>query len=387
MNLFTKPMRLLTAVVLEETSDAVVKALLELGVLDFVHLNRLDPAQMEKLSTRPSAINRTALEELRYRVESLLRQAHLGLPSSESLDVRRLEKPDMEGYKKTLDALTRDLLSIKEQQKASNQRLMGVEEMCRYLQEEGSQYLDIRVGTLASDRVDELAKKLAPYGGVVELLEDQETLATVSLRRDLGHVDPLFDKFGWTESSDVSLQRQAISVLQARLQAERERALDERKESEQAADAIITAKRDELFGIWSNLRLNELSDQIKGYFSYTRNTTLFSGWVPADQADAVNEAIITASDNQAVIEWTEATEVDRSEVPVAVTSPKALKPFQNMVNNYATPEYGTVNPTIFVMISYLAMFGLMFADLGQGFVLLLMGLFLSNSYRKNPMKE
>ena len=40
MNLFTRPMRLLTAVVLEETGDAVVKALLELGVLDFVQIGR-----------------------------------------------------------------------------------------------------------------------------------------------------------------------------------------------------------------------------------------------------------------------------------------------------------------------------------------------------------
>ena len=76
MNLFTRPMRLLTAVVLEETGDAVVKALLELGVMDFVHLNRLDPAQMEKLSSRPSAVNLSLLEDLRFRVEEIGR-AHV----------------------------------------------------------------------------------------------------------------------------------------------------------------------------------------------------------------------------------------------------------------------------------------------------------------------
>ena len=49
MNLFTRPMKLLTAVVLEQTSDAVVRALLALGVLDFVHINKLDPQQMERI--------------------------------------------------------------------------------------------------------------------------------------------------------------------------------------------------------------------------------------------------------------------------------------------------------------------------------------------------
>ncbi|MFA5447412.1 MAG: V-type ATPase 116kDa subunit family protein [Sphaerochaeta sp.] len=386
MNLFTKPMRLLTAVVLEETSDAVVKALLELGLLDFVHLNHLDPAQMEKLSTRPSAVSRTMLEDLRMRVEALLRQGHLALPTSDGLDVSRLEKPELDSYRSTLDDLTAKLLSIKEEQKQNNQILMGIEEMRRYLDEEKGEYLDLRVGTAASKKREELATKLAPYGGIVADLDENGLLATLSLRRDVGHIDPLLEKFGWTEASDPALQRQGIAAVRKSLEDARHAALAGRDESEQAADAIIAEKREELFGIWSNLRLNELSDQIKGYFSYTRNTTLFSGWVPADQANIVSDAITTASEGQCVIEWTEATEVNRAEVPVAITSPKALKPFQNMVNNYATPEYGTVNPTIFVMVAYLAMFGLMFADLGQGFVLLLVGLLMGRSYRKNPLK-
>jgi V/A-type H+-transporting ATPase subunit I len=386
MNLFTRPMRLLTAVVLEETGDAVVKALLELGVMDFVHLNRLDPAQMEKLSSRPSAVNLSLLEDLRFRVEALLRQGHIALPSTESLDVRRLEKPDMEQYRATLDELTASLLSIKEEQKQSNQILMGIEEIRRYIDEEKGEYLDLRVGTIQGERQADLASKISAYGGLLEPLEEDGKLISLTLKRDVAQVDPLLEKFGWTEESDPTLQKKAIAVIRTRIEGERQKALAGRAESERAADAIIAAKREELFAIWGNLRLNELSDQIKGYFSYTHNTTLFSGWVPADQAEAVRAAIFQASDGQCVIEWTEAGEVSRSEVPVAITSPKALKPFQNMVNNYATPEYGTVNPTIFVMIAYLAMFGLMFGDLGQGLVLLLAGLLLSRSYKKNPLK-
>lgn len=387
MNLFTRPMRLLTAVVLEETGDAVVKALLELGVLDFVHLNRLDPAQMEKLSSRPSAISRTLLEDLRGRVEALLRQGHLSLPSAQNLDVRRLEKPDMEQYRTVLDTLTADLLSIKEEQKQSNQILMGLEEIRRYIDEDKGEYLDLRVGTITGDRKDDLSARISSFGGLLESLGEEGNLVSLTLRRDVAQVDPLLEKFGWTEASDPALQREAIAIIRTRLEGERQRALEGRLESEKAADAIIAAKRDELFSIWGNLRLNELSDQIRSYFSYTNNTTLFSGWVPADQADTVRAAIIKASDGQCVIEWTEAGEVDRAEVPVAITSPKALKPFQNMVNNYATPEYGTVNPTIFVMVAYLTMFGLMFADLGQGFVLLVAGILFSRSYAKDPLKK
>ncbi len=48
-----------------------------------------------------------------------------------------------------------------------------------------------------------------------------------------------------------------------------------------------------------------------------------------------------------------------------------------LVKNYAVPEYGTVDPTFFVMFTYLIMFGLMFSDVGQGIVLVLFGLLSS----------
>ncbi|MDX9825678.1 MAG: V-type ATPase 116kDa subunit family protein [Sphaerochaeta sp.] len=379
MNLFTRPMKLLTAVVLEQTSEAVVKALLELGVLDFVHINKLDPQQMEKLSSRPSSVNRANLEEMRKRVEALLKQGHLDVPTSEVLDVKKLEKPQLEEYKRILDDLTSDLLSLKEKQKESNQQLMGIEEMRRYIAEEKGEYLDLRVGEITHGKSEDLSGKLAVYGGLLDRVPDSEKWICLTLRRDVSQVDPLLEKFGWVESSDVELQRKAISLIKGRLEAEHQKALKSRTEVEQAVDAVVKQQQSQLFAIWSNLRLNELCDQIRSYFAYTRNTTLFSGWVPSDQADQVRSAIMEASEGQCVIEWTNATEVPRQEVPVAIASPKALKPFQNIVNNYSTPEYGTVNPTIFVMIAYLSMFGLMFADVGQGFVLLLVGLLGSRS--------
>jgi V/A-type H+-transporting ATPase subunit I len=379
-------MKLLTAVVLEQTSEAVVKALLELGVLDFVHINKLDPQQMEKLSSRPSSVNRANLEEMRKRVEALLKQGHLDVPTSEVLDVKKLEKPQLEEYKRILDDLTSDLLSLKEKQKESNQQLMGIEEMRRYIAEEKGEYLDLRVGEITHGKSEDLSGKLAVYGGLLDRVPDSEKWICLTLRRDVSQVDPLLEKFGWVESSDVELQRKAISLIKGRLEAEHQKALKSRTEVEQAVDAVVKQQQSQLFAIWSNLRLNELCDQIRSYFAYTRNTTLFSGWVPSDQADQVRSAIMEASEGQCVIEWTNATEVPRQEVPVAIASPKALKPFQNIVNNYSTPEYGTVNPTIFVMIAYLSMFGLMFADVGQGFVLLLVGLLGSRSYKKNPLK-
>ncbi len=386
MNLFTKPMKLLTAVVLELTSEAVVKELLQLGALDFVHINKLDPKQMEKLSFRPSSISRAMLQDIRHRVEALLRQGHLPLPTSDTLDVKNLERPDIDAYNRILNELTTSLLSLKDKQKETNQLLMGFEEMQRYIKEEKDEYLDLRVGQVSRGKSDDLQEKLIAFGGILEPIEDTDSFISLTLHRDVSQVDPLLEKFGWLESSDAQLQQRANSLIKIKLESEHQKVLKDREEIEKQVDAIVAEQQSPLFAIWANLRLNELSDQIKSYFAYTRNTTLFSGWVPADQAGAVEAAINRGSGGQCVIEWTDAKEVPRQEVPVAVSTSKLLGPFQRMVNNYSTPEYGTINPTIFVMIAYLLMFGLMFADVGQGFVLLLIGIIGKSIYKKNPLK-
>ncbi|MGB4405637.1 MAG: V-type ATPase 116kDa subunit family protein [Sphaerochaeta sp.] len=387
MNLFTRPMRLLTAVVLEEMSDTVVKSLLEMGVMDFVHLNKLDPKQMEKLSTRSNSISRIALEDMRHRVEAVLRQGQISLPSTDILDVKNMGKPDLGSYGSLMDSLGKKLLLLKDRQKESNQLVLGFDEMHRYIDEDKGEYLDLRVGEIEHGKAEDLSGRLASFGGILEPFPDGKKFISLTLRRDGSQVTPLLDKFGWIESSDVVAQKTAVPLITHRLDEEHRKASVQRGEIEAEVNALIKEESPRLISIWGNLRLNELSDQIRSYFSYTRNTTLFSGWVPTDQADAVTRAIFNACEGQCVIEWTEATQMPREEVPVAITSPKFLEPFQKMVNNYSIPEYGTVNPTIFVMIAYLTMFGLMFGDVGQGFVLLLVGLLLQLSYKKNPLKE
>ena len=386
MNLFTRPMKLLTAVVLEQMSDSVVKKLLEMGVMDFVHINKLDPQQMEKLSSRPSSVSRAALEDMRHRVEALLGQGHVQLPSSDILDVKNLEKPDLDAYKTILDALGRKLLNLKEEQKESNQQLLGFEEMRRYITENKGEYLDLRVGEVKHGSAEDLASKLASFGGILEKGDVEGRYFSLTLRRDVSQVSSLMDKFGWIETSDPDQQKQAVVVVSQRLEEEFHKATTKRGQIEEQVYAIVREESSRLLAIWGNLRLNELCDQIRSYFSYTRNTTLFSGWVPTDQVESVTAAIFQSSDGQCVIEWTEATQVPREEVPVAITSPKLLAPFQRIVNNYSTPEYGSINPTIFVMVAYLSMFGLMFADVGQGLVLMLVGLIVGHDYKKNPLK-
>jgi V/A-type H+-transporting ATPase subunit I len=92
--------------------------------------------------------------------------------------------------------------------------------------------------------------------------------------------------------------------------------------------------------------------------------------------------------NTCYLEWNEAESKDvaREDVPVQFKNPKILAPFQMLVSNFGIPQYGTIDPTPFVMPIYLTMFGLMFADVGHGFVLTLIGLSGIFYFRKKEDK-
>jgi len=64
----------------------------------------------------------------------------------------------------------------------------------------------------------------------------------------------------------------------------------------------------------------------------------------------------------------------REKVPVSLDHGAFVKGFENVVFSYGSPLYGTIDPTPLVAIFFTVLFGIMFGDLGQGFVLLLLGL-------------
>ena len=53
-------------------------------------------------------------------------------------------------------------------------------------------------------------------------------------------------------------------------------------------------------------------------------------------------------------------------VPVLLKHPGFFRPFEMLVSSYGLPEYKFIDPTIFVAITFLIMFGMMFGDVGHG---------------------
>ena len=384
MNVFTVPMKLLTAVVLDEATAKVKQELLRLGVLDFIQVSRLAPEEASRFTDPVEKENPQEYADLRYRVETLFMQAGIPTPSTEKLDPSSMQSLSLPQARNLVDAVVNDLAVIREKQKQISQSRIRAEELLRYVKESKLQYIDVRIGQIGTASIDVLRSRLANNAFILLQPESWQDIILLTLKRDRQQVTPIMDTLQWTENPDGNLQAQALEKLTAHLTAQLESLAKENDEIKTTITTRIKNDLPALQQLWSDLRLHELVGQIASNFSHTRNTTIFSGWVPAADADSLEKAIRTASNGTCVIEWIEAKNMPREEIPVAVKDSPLLRPFQKLVDNYGVPEYGSINPTPFVAVAYLAMFGLMFADAGQGLVILLVGLLGHLYYKKRP---
>jgi V/A-type H+-transporting ATPase subunit I len=112
--------------------------------------------------------------------------------------------------------------------------------------------------------------------------------------------------------------------------------------------------------------------EARANFVYTGAACLISGWVPAVRVNEATETVLAQTRGAVVIEVLDPE--PGSEPPTQFFHTRLLRPFQILVTTYGLPRYREIEPTAFVAISFLLMFGFMFGDVGHGAVLLAAGL-------------
>jgi V/A-type H+-transporting ATPase subunit I len=130
--------------------------------------------------------------------------------------------------------------------------------------------------------------------------------------------------------------------------------------------------------------------KVKSYLKKTRKTYIFSGWVPSKRKREVENEILRAAKGRAIVEIISPEEITgvksgQLKVPVMLENPGFFRPFEMLVSSYSLPEYKFIDPTFFVAISFLIMFGMMFGDVGHGIVISIIGWLLG--FRKSGRSD
>lgn len=118
-----------------------------------------------------------------------------------------------------------------------------------------------------------------------------------------------------------------------------------------------------------------------GFFQMTSRTYIITGWLPRKHCEELVHSLKLLLGGHCYIhqerpENVHAVREKKEKVPVLLQNPNWLKHFELIVSNYDLPEYGALDPTIFVALTYPLMFGFMFGDVGHGLLLATVGMLL-----------
>ncbi|HEU5395889.1 MAG TPA: V-type ATPase 116kDa subunit family protein [Verrucomicrobiae bacterium] len=376
----------LRMVILEPDERAVLRSLGRLGVLQLTR-TAAGP-DTAPLSPRNRAQEFARVERLSSRLDELRRS--LELPPAEpppelpelSLDQveQRLHQfdADIAPWRRRREQLREQLDAIA----ATEEKIADYRELDVPLDAPGeASFLHFITGTMP-------AGNFAAFepGGPVACLplgrhERRQRLVLMTTRGWRPELDRLLQQAGFQPEKLPALPGATTAVLARRDRSESREAIAELEQCE----ATLRSRRTELAATCALLesasRIERDLLEAEQHFPRTEHSVLVTGWTPAKDVRAIERTVLEITGGHCVIEAVPAEALPREEIPVLLRQPRLLRPFALLVTAYGLPRYRELEPTLFVALSYLLMFGMMFGDVGHGLVLALLGLALGLARR------
>lgn len=104
------------------------------------------------------------------------------------------------------------------------------------------------------------------------------------------------------------------------------------------------------------------------------NSFIIVGWVPAENKKQIKKRLKKIRSVE--LDFADAKEEIDKRPPVKLKNCFLAKPFEFYTDMYGVPNYNEIDPTLFIAITYTIIFGIMFADIGQGICLSVVGMLM-----------
>ena len=246
----------------------------------------------------------------------------------------------------------------------------------------GLEYIQYEIGTMSKDNSLHIKKNYENMSALVlqigEIVDSREDIYMVFYLNELkDETKRLLKSLSWhkvdigtelegdleacksNNAKKIEIVKKQISILEKDL-------FDSKAELVMKINKIYTRLQLEL-------RILELENQ-----TVTGNTVfVLNAWIRAKDYKKLEMRIADVTDKY-VMMAREPDEIgDEVKPPTMLKNNWFSKPFELIVKLYGLPSYQEIDPTPFLSITFCLMFGIMFGDIGQGFVYFLAGLLLA----------
>jgi V/A-type H+-transporting ATPase subunit I len=379
----TEEMELLSTVVFKDKVEDVISSLVRLEIFHPVDIRNIE-YELKNLSSVELQKEYEEWDFLSSKLNDSLRKLKFSVP----LDTAFLEMTSAK-VKSVLEELSNkaDPLVFKREELLADLRTKETifSQMKEYLAlpidgQGVYTFLQVEMGKIDENSIQVLERSLNEIPHIVYPFQREGKKAwilVIGLKRDKEIIDKVLKDLAWENieaKPDAEMfSKEAKAKLYKEISDDKQKITNLNEEIKKVSEEY----KDVLCKIQTTVALKKSFFSAKKYSCATEKTVLLSGWVPLGEKDRVFKEVKKVSDLSYVeAKSPEEAHVSKDDVPVSLKHGFLFKPFELLISAYGIPRYGSIDPTIFVAITFLIMFGGMFGDLGHGFVLALASLFL-----------
>lgn len=190
------------------------------------------------------------------------------------------------------------------------------------------------------------------------------------------HIESIFSSYGFERIRiDVhgDVETTAQQVID-RLKAEAADAQKRIAELDAELAELKAIEGEKLLTYYSWLRFMSDSLDVVAYAGRRHGRFYIIGWIPEAKADAFVKECDAIKGFACFL--TDPSEVKETPPPVKLKKGFLSDIYQPFVEMYGLPAYGEIDPRLFMAITYTIIFGVMFGDVGQGLMLVVVGTLL-----------
>jgi len=242
---------------------------------------------------------------------------------------------------------------------------------------QSKRFLDVHVGMVPGGNVARLreAVSLAGYLLVSFLRhDDMEHVVVAGPGGKESEIRQVLLAAGWRSVTIPPELHDRPEKVRRELQQRAERIMEDTDVQCRLIENTQKEFRDKLIRAGQMLTLAapyaELGEALRG----RGGLALISGWVPKHDLPRLRRRLEERLGRRFVLSVRDPLPEERFRVPSVMRHPAWVAPFAALVRNYGVPRYGEIDPTWLFAVSFIAMFGMMFGDIGHGAVIAASGL-------------
>ncbi len=121
-------------------------------------------------------------------------------------------------------------------------------------------------------------------------------------------------------------------------------------------------------------------------FATSPNAFIIDGWVPSRRFSEFESDLEKSTQGRVYLTKLE-EEVKEEEIPIELENPALAKPFELLIDTFATPRYGEIDPAVVLFITFPLFYAIMLGDVGYGIIVAAMALVIKSRFKAGAMNS